>query len=358
VLFHNKSLVAALAATGLAVGVAACGGGSSSSTQGSGGATVKIDIGTGKPLVVPKGKPNIGMLIATTANDWTKGYVKGAQEEADRLGVPLKVLSADFDPQKQMNQMQNAIQSKRYNAWLLAPVDGRQECAAATKQAPAANIVVSIFVLPACGRDLKPISDIWAPGTLNMAVGQENIDYKRGFLKGVAALLPGPHKIAFLYGPPLNSSTLTMKKAFSELRKTRPELQAVASINTDFTTPTALAKTQSLLQAHPEIDTIISTYSDITRGAIQAIAAAGKTGKIKVFDQGASKYSVSQVRKGTLIATSEYVATYAGKRSVQVLVDAFNGKSGPRFVDVQRHGSTTDPYLVTKDNVDAYSADY
>jgi ribose transport system substrate-binding protein len=358
---------AALLFTGMccAFALGACGDDSSSgnaSSQNVGTVAAKavpIDVGLDKPITVDNGKPKIGMLIPGTNNDWLRTYIASAQAEAKRLGVKLDVISANWDVQRQIDQMQNAIQSKKYDAWITAPIDSNVECKAVTKDPAAAGIVVSLVVLPACGRDLKPISDVWSPGTLNMVNGQENIDYKRGFLDGVSKLLPGSHKVIMLYGPELNQSTKTMKQALGELLKKRPDLKVVASANTDFTTPTAFAKTQTLLQAHPEADTVISVYSDITRGAIQAIKAAGKDGKINVFDQGGSKYSASQVAAGALTATTEYDAIDTGAASVRTLVDAFAGKKpGPRFVDTQSQGSVRQPYVITKANVGSYKADY
>jgi ribose transport system substrate-binding protein len=358
----RKIGVAATAAATIACALGACGDDKDSAAGNEPSASVKkvsIDVGTGKPIVVERKKPKIALLIPGTNNDWLKSYIDSAEAEAKRLSVDMDVMSANWDVQRQLNQMQTARQGRRYDAWITATIDSNQECAAATKQPAAEGIVVSLIVLPACGRDLKPISDVWSPGTLNMINGQENIDYKRGFLRGISKLLPGPHKIAVLFGPELNQSTKAMKQALGELRKERPELDVVASVNTDFTTPTALTKTQSLLQAHSEIDTVISVYSDITRGAIQAIKAAGKTGKVKVFDQGGSKYSVSQVKTGALTATTEYDAVDSGKASVRSLVDAFAGKPlGPRFVDTQGSGSVQAPHVITKDNVAGFEADY
>jgi ABC-type amino acid transport substrate-binding protein len=78
----------------------------------------------------------------------------------------------------------------------------------------------------------------------------------------------------------------------------------------------------------------------------------------KEAPQGASKYSVAQVKVGKLVATGEYIASAAGKDSIDSLVNAFERKRGPRFVDVQAHGSTQPPHLVTKRNVASYRADY
>jgi len=360
-----KSLIALLAVACIAFGLAACGDDSSSEDAGSAGTsggsaeTVSIDVGLDEPIVVDKGKPKIGMLIPGETTEWLRVYIESAQARAEERGVDLEVVSADWDVQRQLGQMQNAIQSRKYDAWITATIDSNVECNAATRDPAAAGIVVSLVVLPACGRDLEPIDGVWSPGTLNMVNGQENIDYKRGFLKAVSAELTGSHKIAVLFGPELNQSTKAMRQALRELLAERRDLEVVTTANTDFTSPDALAKTQSLLQAHDEIDTVISVYSDITRGVIQAIKSSGREGEIQVFDQGGSKYSASQVAAGTLTATTEYDAIDSGKASVDSLIAAFAGEdAGPRFVDTQSYGSVTEPHLITRENIGEYRADY
>ena len=196
-----------------------------------------------------------------------------------------------------------------------------------------------------------------------MVDGQENVDYDLGFLNNVAKMLPGSHNIALLYGPALNDSTLDMNAALKKFSPAHPNLHIVASEHTDFTTPTALTETEDLLRGHSNVDTIVSVYSDITRGAIEAIQADGltaklKSGALKVFDKGGSSYDISAIKAGLLTASSQYTAAHAAVLSVQGIVNAFSGKFGPRFVSTQTLGSTQSPYMITKANVGTYKSDF
>jgi ribose transport system substrate-binding protein len=353
-----KRYIAALAGVTAMMTLAACGAKAPSGDD-STTAKVTVDLGGGQTVKVPERKPRIAFFTAGSSNDILKVVNSSAEDAAKKLGVDLQVFDGGFDAAKQYNQIQNEIQRKRFDAFIVTPLNGDQDCNLLTKDAPAAGIPVSVMIVPICGRTYNRGEDIWAPGTLNFIEGHDLQDYQDGWMKQVDGLITGEQHVGVLLGPPLIGLSRTFKKALDDLEARRPDLHIDAELETDYTTPDGYAKTQTMLQAHPDIDVILCVYSDLARGAIKAIDAAGKKGQIQVFDEGGSKADVAQILSGDLTATSEFNPIADSTVAVQSVMDAFAGKTGDRYIGyLNDEGSEDAPFMITNDNVNDFEPKY
>jgi ribose transport system substrate-binding protein len=356
------AVLAVVASVALGCGGSNDGGGNGSSATSASAERVLVDVGNGKPIEVDRGKPNVAMLW-TSGNLFLEAFAAAARKEAAARGIHLTVLDAKFDPVRQMQQAQNVLQQKRYDALIAVPLDGNTMCPVLTKDAPGRGIPVVTAVVPMCNRLTKPEGDaLWSPGTVAHSGYTATVDANQAMYREVARRRgPGKHVAALLVGPPLIAGSLTSIAALKDMQKKGEldNLNVKYTINTDFTTPDGLAKTQTLLQAHPEVDTIMSIYSDITVGAIRAIDAAGRRGKVKVYDQGASGQSLDAIRAGKLeMTTAFYPATY-GKNAVDAIADAFEGKKVKRWLGAYVQGSTPGhPLVIDRTNIDDYKPEY
>jgi ribose transport system substrate-binding protein len=283
---------------------------------------------------------------------------KGITDAAAKRGATVTFFDSKFDPATQLNQMQDALQSKKYNTWIVIPFDSRLDCKTVSQDAPNAGIVVVTLLLPVCGRDVKPVDQIWTPGTLAQIDGENTPTYKVAWLKDVAAREPGKHQVLSLTGPPLTGNALGFKIAVSEIERLRPDLTFVTPAATNFTANDAFNKTQNLLQANPNADVLVSTFSDMTQGAVQAIKAAGREGKIHVYDIGANKFIIQAIMAGSVTGTIPVEAYFSGYDSVTALADAFDGKPVKRFYDTFTKGTTQNPYFIDKSNAATYHPEY
>jgi ribose transport system substrate-binding protein len=347
-------LAALLAAAALAA--AGCGASSSSG----GGAQVKVDVGAGQPISVPKGKPKVA-FFSWINNSYTRAYSTRVQQQAKAKGMSIDYFDSGGDPQKQFNQIQNAILRRTYNAFIVLPVDGKLECKPLSSMAPKAGIVVEVSVLPICNRDLNPATAAgqWQPGTLSSEGAENLVAYKVGWLREVQARLTGAKQIGIVAGVPLQGNWLSMQQALGQFPQIKSKV--VAAAHTDFTTPQALAQTQTMLRAHPNVDLIISMASDITRGVVRALQSAGKAGKVKVVDLGGSADSVAQIKAGNLDFTVPYDPIGNADVAVGTVADAFAGKQVPRYVDdfpATRLGTQDQPLAIDKANVDSFRSQY
>src|SRR5206468_183873 len=74
---------------------------------------------------------------------------------------------------------------------------------------------------------------------------------------------------------------------------------------------------QNMLQAHPDIQALFACSDLMALGAVEAIAAAGKTGKIIVVGFDAFSEAREAVNKGTMDATIAQSPSEMGKTAVE-----------------------------------------
>src|SRR3978361_355604 len=154
----RRRTIGSLAAVA-ALAVAGCG-----SDDGDGAASGASTTSTGA-----KATKKVNVAYASYGNtDSVQAEVAGRKKAVSPGGGSVKVFSADFDPQKQLKQCQDAITSGRYNASVLSPVDPAHGVPC-IKAAEAAKVPVAT-IEQAVGPDpysLKPqFAGVVAVGTI------------------------------------------------------------------------------------------------------------------------------------------------------------------------------------------------
>ena len=362
-----RRALAALALVCAVVAIGACGGsdsddGGGETTAGAGQA-VQIDVGLDEPIEVTTRRPRIAWFGALGAA-YVQAQADGMKDEAERLGLDLTIFDSKLDPLVQMQQVQNAMQKGGFDAFVADPFDGNAMCPVLSRDAPEAGIVVVTAAVTMCDHvRVDEGDDSWSPGTLTQVGNQNGLNVMRQYLDEVDGRRDDGrrHVGVLLVGPPLNPSTIATKEALKQAQAegAMRNVDVKYVVDTNFTTPDGLAKTQTLLQAHPEIDTILSQYSDITLGAIQAVQKAGLRGKVLIYDQGASRQSVEAVKDGSLEMTTAYHPYRIGVESVRAVYDAFNGRRVPRFIAAGVEGESLGRHLIVDEtNVDTFEPEY
>lgn len=360
--------VAGLAFGLTAIAAAGCGsgddgGGTAAAPAANGEATAAIDVGLPTKVELGGEPLRIAVFAAGTSNSFLLAQNEEAEKEAAKQGVDLDVLDGKFDPAVQYGQMQTALQTKKYNAWIVQANDAVQACDVVSKKAPAAGIVVSVVTLPVCGRATKQGEELWAPGTLNYIGGNETVDSYKVIWEKAVKDNPGPQKVGVMTGPDLNTNTINYITAMKQVLADAPNFEIVGHVRTDYSVPDATEKGQTLVQAHPDMTILMSDYTNITKGGIAGLKAAGLLGKVKVYDAGGTTAAVQYIKDGTTVLTTAKYARIPMAVAVQQLVKAAKGETVDRFIENDGHPlepgrKPGDPvYLITKDNVDGYTPD-
>jgi ribose transport system substrate-binding protein len=311
----------------------------------------QIDLGEGKTVTGGCEPLKIAYLQAATNNVYLQANIQGAKDAAEAAGAEIKVFDANWTAATQFNQAQNVITSGRFNAILAEMNDGNQACTILSEDAPAANILVAVVNQPLCNRATAEGDGYWAPGTLNYVGGSQGREAFRKWFMDIAKENPGPQKVAVMTGPDLNSNTINTDAAIKDVQEAYPDFNIIAVVRTNYSVPQGNQKSLPLLQANPDLTILVSNYSDITRGAIQAVKQAGMADRLKIYDSGGNEWSFKAVRDGLITQTRTLNPYTEAHKGVQSLVAAWNNEKTPRYIPLEA-------VLITKDNVDKHKPEY
>jgi ribose transport system substrate-binding protein len=153
--------------------------------------------------------------------------------------------------------------------------------------------------------------------------------------------LPAGAKIAVLQGvlgnPSLDDRVTGMLDTLGN------SATVVAKVATDCDQTKGLNAAQDILSAHPDIAGIYGACGPPILGALQAIKAKGKEGKLIVVGFDASPDEVTAITAGAESGSVAQFPAKMGSVGVQTALDAAQGKTVPANVD-------TGTEMVTKDN--------
>jgi ribose transport system substrate-binding protein len=237
-------------------------------------------------------------VLKTANNPFFIDMQKGAEDAAKKLGVQLIVQAAEreVDVEKQMQIIENLIQTKV--AALCVTPSGSREIVPAIEKANRAGIPVVIVDTRV---DAKAMSE--SSGKIASFIGSDN--YEGGKLAGefIAKKLGGKGKVAVLEGIPGHETGDSRLKGFREALKATPEIEIVASQTANWERDQGFNVFQNILQSHPDVQAVFACSDLMALGAVEAIAAAKKTGQITVIGFDASDEARKAVLSGTMDAT-------------------------------------------------------
>ena len=283
------------------------------------------------------GKPKVALVLKTLNHPFFVDMRRGAQEAADRLGVQLEVQAAEreSDVEKQMQIVENMIQTG-IQALAITP-SGSREIVAALVKARDAKVPVVIVDTRV---DEKAAADAGvAPGTF---VGSDN--YEGGRLAGgyLVKATGGQARVAILEGIPGHETADSRLRGFRDAVKDAPGITIVASQPANWERDQGFNVFQNLMQAHPDLTAVFAASDLMALGAIEAIAAGGKTGAIRVVGFDALDDAKKAIAAGTMDASVAQFPFEMGRVAVESAVKMMRAESLPPSIMVRLEMVTRD----------------
>lgn len=284
--------------------------------------------------------PTVALVMKTLNNPFFIDMQKGAEEAAKKLGVNLIVQAAEreVDVEKQMQIIENLIQRKV--AAICVTPSGSREIVPAIVKANRAKIPVLIVDTRVDTVALKE-----AGGHIATFIGSDNVEGGRIAGHYIVERLSGQGKVAILEGIPGHETGDARLKGFHQVVDDEPGIEIVASQTANWERDQGFNVFQNILQSHPEVQALFACNDMMALGAIEAIAAAGKTGKIIVVGFDAVADAREAIRKGTMIGSIAQHPYGMGKLAIETACQLINGQSIPAEIPVKIE-------LITKENVD------
>jgi len=150
----------------------------------------------------------------------------------------------------------------------------------------------------------------------------------------MAEKLGGKGNVVVLEGIPGHETGDERLRGFREVIAKSPGIKIVASQPANWERDQGFNVFQNILQANPNVNGLFACSDLMALGAMEAIAAAGKTGKIVVIGFDALPEAREAIKKGAMAATVAQFASRMGSTAVEYAEKLLRGEQIPAYTPV------------------------
>jgi ABC-type sugar transport system substrate-binding protein len=281
------------------------------------------------------GSKEIAYMLPHKNNEWANDLDAAMIKAITAAGYKPRQYVADNDPNKQISQMEQAIQLKV--AGIILDAIDPEALIAPVKQAMKAGIPV------VCCHE--GIND---PDAAISYIIPDFTDGGRAKMAECMKDLPNGGNIAFMYGPQGHPAQIAIAKGYPiALKGQEAKYPVVFEAWGDWSEQSALDPVSSWLASGKKIDAIVSDNGGQAIGVIQAVKAAGKTGQIKIYGLDGTQREYEAIKAGEYTATIATDVPAEANRSVEQIVNYLTGKPVTKKIDLPMP-------VINKGNVDKY----
>lgn len=281
----------------------------------------------------------ISIIVTDPANPYwfTEGEV--AKATAEELGYEATVAAHKGDTNTESNLIDAAI-TNGAKAIILDPANADGSIGVVRK---ATDAGIPVFLVNA---------EINESG---IAIAQLVSNNAQGAALGAVqfqSLVGDEAKYVEFFGNPADNNAATRSNGYETVLSQYPGLEKVAEEVANWDRTQGYNKMQSIMQANPEIDAVISGNDEMALGAIAALKEAGKLEGVIVGGFDGSPDAVEAVKAGEMAYTVlQPVAVFSREAVIQA--DHYIKNGTPM---VAKEKQLFDCLLITPDNVANYTA--
>ncbi len=262
----------------------------------------------------------IGVSLLTRGHMFYKELEEGLQREAEKYNYELIITSGEFDPGKQIAQIEDFI-TRKVDAIILCPVDSRGIGLGIQK---ANDTGIPVFTADIASEEGKIVTHIASD------------NFQGGKLAGeyLAKLLNGKGNVAIINQPAI-TSVLDRVDGFKSAVMDYPEIKITADVNGMGVRDKSLQVTSDVLQANPDLNAIFGINDDSALGALDAVQQYGRN-DISIIGYDATQPAVEAILSGgPLKADVIQYPDKIGEITIKTINDYLNGKKVPAKVPVE-----------------------
>lgn len=262
-------------------------------------------------------------------NSYVESTVDELKKSAEEQGVALNFTMFDpnFDAQKQFSQVQDAVTSGQFDAFVVMPVDFAG-IVPAVEEAVAAGIKVVAYDFPV-GPDLSTVDpqiEGMVGSTLRPATEQGKV-----FGEMIEGACEGrdPCNVVYLIGLLEGAHDAIVREVVQQVDADNENITVVAEAECQYLRDAAFTAMQDIIQSNQEIDVVATAGDQCALGAEQALTDAGiEVGSdgVRVLGVGASEPGVEAVREGRWWATAMLLPRDEGRIALDFVVKAVRGE--------------------------------
>ncbi len=256
----------------------------------------------------------IAVIVSTLNNPWFVVLAEAAAAQAQALGYETKIFDSQNNTALEADHFENAITSG-YEAILFNCTDADGSIVNVAK---AKNAGVGVFCMD---REIN---------SNEVATAQILSDSYSGCIalgKYFVEQLNKKGKYVELLGLVGDNNTWSRSKGFHSVVDNYSGLEMVAQQSADFDRNKAMEVLESILQAQPDIDAVFCGNDAMAMGAYQALTAAGKAHKVKVFGFDGANDALQSIQEGKIKATSMQYPLLMAETAANYAHEFLNGKT-------------------------------
>ena len=265
----------------------------------------------GAPAVAQQ-KITVGVSLAQDDNPFYIAMKRGIDGRAKELGWDVIYVSSQEDKQKQINGVQDMI-ARGVKGILISPIDATGVNAAYDAAAAAKLPIVSV-----ARGSTSPNQ------TLHVAMDEKQIG--RDIATWTVQAVGGKGKVALLAGPPGSPTFKNLLDGYTEVVAKNRGISIVFNQFGALSRERGLKQTEDALVANPDLVAVYTANDDVALGASQAVAAAGKKGKVVITGMNGIPPGLRGVKDGAIGLTVELNPATWGRLGVDVLAGYLKGE--------------------------------
>lgn len=262
-------------------------------------------------------------------------WSKGLRSVIEANGDELIDLDAQLDINKQISDIEDVLQ-KNIDAIFVAPVDS-EGIKTAYLSCQKANVPVINIDIP-IAEDLAQYCAF--------QVTTDNVMAGKVLGEAMVKNTNGKANVALIDWS-VNKAVTDRTSGFEQAVANSPDIKIVARQDGEASVDSAIPIMENMLQAHPEIDVVFGINDPSCQGALSAIKAAGKEGKIGIYSIDGSPDGLKLVKDGKFVGTSMQFPEKMGKTAAE---DAYKFLAGEKVEPVVK----VESIWASKENVDQY----
>jgi ribose transport system substrate-binding protein len=286
---------------------------------------VGLGVGCNKPEnKTNAGKPKIALVMKSLANEFFSTMADGAKKhhEANAAAYDLIVngIKNETDLAEQVNLVEQMV-AQQVNAIVIAPADSKALVTVLKRAKDAGILVVNI--------DNKLDADVLKQADLKIPfVGPDNRAGAKKVGEALAKQLKSGDKVAIIEGIPTAFNGQQRRLGFEDAMKAGG-MNIVGVQSGAWEMEKANGVAAAMLSEHQDLKAILCANDNMALGAVSAIKAADKTGKVLVvgFD------NISAIRplleKGEVVATADQHADQLAVFGIEAALKILKGEAPP-----------------------------
>ena len=304
------------------------------------------------------GQEQVGLavLMASLGDGYTRNLDDSITQQAEAMGSEVQTFDATFDPQKQLQQCQDAIVTQRFQAFVIQPVAGPSMVPCATQAIDAGITVVAVSnpIGPEIDTTEPQVEGLTgtileSPGTMGRTLAELTVEACQG---------KDPCQVIYEFGPPDFSFAANTREVFNDEVAKEPTIEVVGEGSHLFQPDRARSLTRELLTANPDVDVITSDDDPSAAALLSVVKEMGLEDQIEIIGGAGAREGAKLVASGEMFGSSVLVPRTAGTKAAQIAITAARGEDpGETEFNNAEDLSPIGPKL-TKQNVAEFNAEW